>query len=161
MNGRRPGGDAGAPPQHESAQPTPSDAAPVQSAPARPVTPAPAQELAQPAHVMAPIERMVSLVLRFGVGLAVAFMAVGLVLAAAGSAGLPAQTVPVRRLPALLLEFDAAAYLSIGLLVLIATPFVRVLGSIVAFAGERDRRYVAVTAVVLAVMLLSVALGRA
>ena len=56
---------------------------------------------------------------------------------------------------------DPAAYLSLGLLVLIATPFVRVAGSIVAFARERDRRYVLVTAVVLAVMCLGVVLGKA
>ena len=55
---------------------------------------------------------------------------------------------------------DPAAYLSLGLIVLIATPFVRVAGSIVAFARERDRRYVLVTAVVLAVMCLSVVLGK-
>ena len=41
-----------------------------------------------------------------------------------------------------------------------ATPFVRVAGSIVTFALERDRRYVLVTAVVLAVMCLGVVLGR-
>ena len=58
-------------------------------------------------------------------------------------------------------EFDPAAYLSLGLLVLIATPFVRVAGSIITFARERDRRYVLITAVVFAVMCLSVVLGRA
>jgi uncharacterized membrane protein len=45
--------------------------------------------------------------------------------------------------------------------VLIATPFVRVAGSIVAFAREHDRRYVLITSVVLAVMCLSVVLGKA
>ena len=36
----------------------------------------------------------------------------------------------------------------------------RVAGSLVAFARERDRRYVLVTAVVLAVMCLGVVLGK-
>ena len=54
-----------------------------------------------------------------------------------------------------------AAYLSLGLVVLIGTPFVRVAGSLVVFARERDRRYVLVTAIVLLVMCASVVLGRA
>jgi uncharacterized membrane protein len=40
-------------------------------------------------------------------------------------------------------------------LVLIATPIVRVILSVVAFALERDLLYVAVTVVVLAVLLYS------
>jgi uncharacterized membrane protein len=69
--------------------------------------------------------------------------------------------VPLGDLPSLLLDLDPAAYLSLGIIVLIATPFVRVAGSIVAFARERDRRYVAITAVVLAVMCLSLVVGKA
>ena len=56
---------------------------------------------------------------------------------------------------------EPAAYLSLGLIVLVATPFVRVAGSIVAFALEHDRRYVLITSAVLAVMCLSVAAGQA
>ena len=37
--------------------------------------------------------------------------------------------VPLADLPALLAALDPAAYLSLGLIVLIATPFVRVAGS--------------------------------
>ena len=44
---------------------------------------------------------------------------------------------------------------------LIATPFVRVAGSLLAFALLRDRRYALVTAVVLAVMCVSVLIGKA
>jgi uncharacterized membrane protein len=69
--------------------------------------------------------------------------------------------VPVVDLQARLMALDPAAYLSLGLIVLIATPFVRVAGSLVAFARERDRRYVLITAVVLAVMCASVLLGKA
>ncbi len=42
-----------------------------------------------------------------------------------------------------------------GLLVLLATPVVRVAASVVAFALEGDRLYVAITAVVLAILLAS------
>ena len=43
----------------------------------------------------------------------------------------------------------AAGFYSLGLLALILTPFIRVLGSIVAFAAARDWRFVAVTSAVL------------
>jgi len=49
----------------------------------------------------------------------------------------------------------------IGLLMLIATPVARVAFSIVAFAIERDRLYVAITCVVLALLLVSFAIGAA
>jgi uncharacterized membrane protein len=112
-------------------------------------------------HVMEPIERMVSRVLATGIAVSVALMVAGLVLALIDKEGTPSHVVPLADLPALLGDLDPAAYLSLGLIVLIATPFVRVAGSIVAFARERDLRYVLITAVVLAVMCLSVALGKA
>jgi uncharacterized membrane protein len=113
------------------------------------------------AHVMEPIELMVSRVLKAGIAIAVALMAAGLVLSVFDKEGMPSHVVPLADLPALLGHLDPAAYLSLGLIVLIATPFVRVAGSIIVFARERDLRFVLITAVVLAVMCLSVALGKA
>lgn len=55
---------------------------------------------------------------------------------------------------------DALAIIMLGLLVLLATPVVRVAVSIIAFGLERDWRYVAITSVVLLILLLSFALGR-
>jgi uncharacterized membrane protein len=110
---------------------------------------------------MEPIERMVSRVLKAGIAVAVALMAVGLVLSVLDEERIPAHVVPLADLPALLGHLDPAAYLSLGLIVLIATPFVRVAGSIIAFARERDLRYVLITAAVFAVMCLSVVLGKA
>lgn len=48
-----------------------------------------------------------------------------------------------------------------GLLLLIATPVVRVAGIVVTFAYGRDRAYAAVASVVLVLLLLSFAIGRA
>jgi uncharacterized membrane protein len=50
--------------------------------------------------------------------------------------------------------------LALGLLVLIATPILRVVGSILAFLYERDWRYAGVTTVVLIVVLISLLLGK-
>jgi uncharacterized membrane protein len=109
---------------------------------------------------MDPIERTVNRVLVVGVTVSVALMAAGLILGAVDEQGMPSGVVPLVELPSLVGALDPAAFLSLGLIVLIATPFVRVAGSIVAFALEHDRRYVLVTAVVLVVMCLSVVLGK-
>jgi uncharacterized membrane protein len=53
------------------------------------------------------------------------------------------------------LKFDSRGIIQLGLLLLIATPVARVAFSIVGFAVERDRMYVAFTALVLAVLLYS------
>jgi uncharacterized membrane protein len=47
--------------------------------------------------------------------------------------------------------------IQLGLLVLIATPIARVAFSLFAFARQRDRLYVAITAVVLALLLVGLA----
>lgn len=49
--------------------------------------------------------------------------------------------------------------IQLGLLLLIATPIARVAFSLVGFALERDRTYVLVTAIVLAVLLFSLVHG--
>ena len=47
----------------------------------------------------------------------------------------------------------------LGILLLIVTPVVRVAISVVLFAAQRDRRYVLITAVVLALLLTSLTSG--
>jgi uncharacterized membrane protein len=60
-----------------------------------------------------------------------------------------------------LLSFKPYAIISLGLLVLIATPIMRVAVSIIAFARERDWMYVVITSFVLAMLILSLAIGEA
>ena len=48
---------------------------------------------------------------------------------------------------------DASAILSLGILLLVATPICRVIFAVIAFAIERDRLYVAISLTVLAVLL--------
>ena len=56
---------------------------------------------------------------------------------------------------------EGAAVIVLGLFLLIATPVVRVFVSIVAFAVEKDRIYVVITAVVFLLLMVSFALGKA
>jgi uncharacterized membrane protein len=120
----------------------------------------PGQRAPAHAHVLEPIERAVRWILLCGIAASVALMAVGLVLGIVRGAGLPRGVVPLAELSRGLVALQPAAYLSLGLIVLIGTPFVRVAGSLVVFARERDRRYVLVTAIVLLVMCLGVLLGK-
>jgi uncharacterized membrane protein YfcA/uncharacterized membrane protein len=55
-----------------------------------------------------------------------------------------------------LLTWHAQAFIALGLLVLIATPVARVAVSILAFALERDRKYIVITIAVLAILLFSI-----
>ena len=111
-------------------------------------------------HEMDAIERVVRGILSWGIVAAVVCMAIGLVLGVLDAEGLPTRVVPVGEVLSGLAAFDPAAYLSLGLLVLIATPLVRVAASLVAFARLHERRYVLVTGIVLAVMCVSVVVGR-
>ena len=54
----------------------------------------------------------------------------------------------------------ASGFLALGLLVLIATPVMRVIGSIIAFVYERDWRFAGITLIVLMVLVLSTVLGK-
>lgn len=50
---------------------------------------------------------------------------------------------------------DAGSVLMLGLIVLLATPVARVAASVLLFAAERDKTYVAITLFVLLVLLFS------
>ena len=57
-------------------------------------------------------------------------------------------------------QLRPSGFLTLGLLVLVATPILRVIGSTLAFLWERDWRYAAITFVVLVVVVLSLVLGQ-
>jgi uncharacterized membrane protein len=111
------------------------------------------------------LESMVSFVLRLGVNLAAAIVILGgLVFLYRHGHELPDYAV-FRGEPTDLRTIggifrDAAALrgrglIQLGLLVLVATPVARVGLSLIVFAAQRDRTYVVVTLVVLALLLLS------
>lgn len=75
-----------------------------------------------------------------------------------GNAGYPTTLTGVIKG---LASFEGRAIVMLGLLVLIATPVVRVAVSIIAFIQLRDRAFVIITTVVLFLLLLALALGKA
>ena len=55
-----------------------------------------------------------------------------------------------------LIRFQPYSLIELGVIILLATPVSRVLISVFLFAAEGDRRYVYITAVVLALLLFSI-----
>lgn len=107
------------------------------------------------------INALVHWLLIIGLTAAAVCMVTGVVLGIITARGLPDAMVPLSDLVTELLLFNPAAFLSLGLLLLIATPILRVAGSIFGFAIERDWRYTLITLIVLLIVLLSIVLGQA
>jgi uncharacterized membrane protein len=116
------------------------------------------------------VERMVGVVLRGGVLTAAAVTCAGgvLFLARHGAdpvaysvfGGEPATLRSIAGIVRGALQLRGEWIIALGLLLLIATPIARVALLLVVFARERDGMYVAISAVVLAVLLAG-ALGAA
>ena len=73
--------------------------------------------------------------------------------------GEPAEYRTLAGIVSRAVTFHGRNIIQLGLLLLIATPVARVAFSVVAFALERDRLYVGITLVVLAVLVFSLAGG--
>ena len=98
-----------------------------------------------------------SLIVSLAVGLA--FLLVGLALAAMGRGEIPSDVSGLQEAWRSAADLQAEGFCVLGILVVIVTPFVRVIGSAVVFAHDRDWRFVLVTLAVLAVMVVTVWLG--
>lgn len=59
-----------------------------------------------------------------------------------------------------LLQLQPQAVITAGLLVLIATPVLRVIASVIVFNKEQDRRYALIALILLAILLTSIMLGK-
>lgn len=113
------------------------------------------------------IERVIGNLLRAGVILAAAVVLAGGVLYVAKYGGQkpqygafhgePSDLRSVSRIFEDAVSGHSRGLIQLGLLILIATPVARVAFSVVAFAAERDWLYVAVTLIVLAILLYSLA----
>jgi uncharacterized membrane protein len=120
------------------------------------------------------LELLISRLLRVGVIASVTLIVVGTIITfvqhpdyLSSSVVLDSAVGPGATFPH---EFDALlastyqmrgeAIVTLGLLVLMATPVMRVAVSVVAFLQHRDRTYALITAAVLCLLLLSLVLGR-
>jgi uncharacterized membrane protein len=116
------------------------------------------------------IEQIVGNLLRIGVIIAAAVVAIGAVVFLVRHGGEPPQYKIFRGEPSNLRHVGgivtdafsghARGLIQLGLLLLIATPVARVVFSIFGFALERDHAYVLITLIVLGVLTFSLAGGR-
>lgn len=121
------------------------------------------------------LESVISKLLRVGVITSVVLIVVGMILTFVqnpaylnSSAELERIVAPDAKFPHTvailgqgLRELRGEAIVALGLLVLMATPVMRVCVSVGAFIYYRDRIYVLITVTVLCLLLLSLVLGRA
>jgi len=104
--------------------------------------------------------RVVQPILRWGMVLSLSLMLLGLVLGILTGAK-EAGVMPLEDIPSGLLELDPAAFLTLGIVLLIATPLARVLGSLCVFIRERDRKFILVSLGVLLAVAVAVLIGAA
>ncbi len=106
------------------------------------------------------LDESLQTLLVIGLYLSVALVLFGLGLALVTHQNIPQSVYPLREIFPALLAMNAGGFLSLGLLVLIATPIIRVITSLISFLIERDWRFAAITLVVLVTVMLSVLLGK-
>jgi len=117
------------------------------------------------------VEAMIGNLLRVGLIIATVVVAIGAVIYLVRHgrevpeyrvfSGEPADLRGVAGIARQVLDVRGRGFIQLGLLILLATPVVRVLFCVLAFALQRDRLYVAITLVVLSVLLYSIIGGGA
>jgi uncharacterized membrane protein len=95
-----------------------------------------------------------------GLILSTTVLCIGLVLSAVNPMPEPSRVTDFRLVFNGLRRGSPASILSLGILLLIATPVLRVLGSLIEFIGKRDWRYALLTSLVLLILGISVYFGK-
>lgn len=95
-----------------------------------------------------------------GLALSVALILSGLAIALLTHQSVPVQVLPVGKVFCSVFNLEASGFLSLGLLVLIATPIVRVISSLVAFLFEKDWHFAGITLLVLITVMVSILFGK-
>ncbi len=117
-----------------------------------------------PGDLPPPVQRRMALVLRVGLAVALVLLAAGILALTIRSARSPAsawtspnpliQFFDLRAFGRALTSGDPEAYLTLGVYALVATPVVRVVAGIEAFAHHGERRMAVLASTVLAMLLV-------
>ncbi|MHB0875302.1 MAG: DUF1634 domain-containing protein [Anaerolineae bacterium] len=102
---------------------------------------------------------MLSRLLSIGIGLALSLIALGLLLALFRPVQQSTVATPFAQLPAAVASGDPAAVVSLGLVVLLATPAARVVALAVAYAERREWTFALLAVIVLLVLVTSFLVG--
>jgi uncharacterized membrane protein len=113
------------------------------------------------------IEQLIGLQLRFGVIIASLIVLIGGIcyLIQFGTQGIPAYHnfigakagfTTAKEILTGLSGFNSKSIIQLGVLILIATPILRIAFSLVGFMLEKDKMYIGITLIVLSVMMVSI-----
>lgn len=108
------------------------------------------------------VELLIGKIMRIGVLIAAFVMIIGLgLLLVTGKSGYSGTFYPttLQAIIAGVCAFKAAAWMMLGIFLLILTPVLRVVISIYAFAKEKDHLYVWITSIVLVILIISFIIG--
>lgn len=105
------------------------------------------------------MERRIAIIMRIGVGLAMAVMIVGLVIFLWTPVETTATTLPAMWLA--MWQGDGVAWMMMGLFILILTPVLRVVSTIVYFIHAGDKTYTVITVIVFIILLVGMYYGAA
>ena len=121
----------------------------------------------KPIHTKEYTSSIIGWVLRGGVILSATIILIGFILLLVHLGEKPGFAMSIGAFPHTLgqvwsglLVLYPQAIIATGLLLLIVTPVITVTTSLVAFAVERDRRFVVIACVVLAILLASLLIGK-
>jgi uncharacterized membrane protein len=95
-----------------------------------------------------------------GLTISTVLIVAGLILSGISRQPVPTSTSEFRQVLQELKSGSPAGLLNMGILILIATPIIRVFGSLAEFIYRRDWRYAAITTLVLLVLAVSLAIGK-
>jgi uncharacterized membrane protein len=113
-------------------------------------------------EILAPelaLNQTVSKVLLYGLVLAILIMLLGIGLWLIRPQLMLPAVVPFAGIPAGLLQGNPTAFLSLGLLVLLATPAMRELVLLISYTRQREWRFAGIALVVMIILAASVVLG--
>jgi len=119
-----------------------------------------APEAAKKVERQRKLNEVVHNMLVLGVGLSTAVMCMGIALSFVFHDPLPSKVSTLKQVAKGLDRLSPFSYLSLGILLLIATPILRVCGSLIELIITRDWQYAAITLLVLIILGISVLVGR-
>jgi uncharacterized membrane protein len=123
-------------------------------------TPTAMPQEAQTAQERRDLNEVVHGVLIVGLVISTVLMLAGVGLDFVYQRDLPTVVPDIGEVVSRVVALRPSGFLALGLLVLIATPILRVIGSIGAFIYEHDWRFASLTTLVLMILLVSLVLGR-
>ncbi|MFY9605354.1 MAG: DUF1634 domain-containing protein [Thermoplasmata archaeon] len=114
---------------------------------------------AENSESMLELSRRVAKVLWIGAAASMVLILIGIIALLGNASANVRVTLPLDKLPSGLAEVEPAAFITLGILVMIVTPIARVFILVEGFIARKEGTYVLIGSVVLAVLLISIMIG--